>query len=134
MLREISPENGIITTRFIPCRGKDSKLFKSESKFKKELKFETKEVGFTRACTTKLFVGLWISYTNNWAVNEEKRGIIKIIFLVFLKNARIKKFIFWNISWSIQWSLTCSLRYLHCFLGKKAMQKTFKTSCPTSSY
>lgn len=32
MLREISPENGFITTRFIPSRSKDSKFFKSELK------------------------------------------------------------------------------------------------------
>jgi hypothetical protein len=32
MLREISPENGFITTRFIPSRSKDPKLFKSDLK------------------------------------------------------------------------------------------------------
>ena len=42
-------ENGIITSRFIPCRDKDSNLFKSESKFKKELKSESKALGFSLA-------------------------------------------------------------------------------------
>lgn len=51
MPREISPENGFNPTRVIPWRSKDSKLFKSEIKFKKELKIETKEIGFSRACT-----------------------------------------------------------------------------------
>jgi len=32
MLREISLDNGFITTRFIPGRSKDPKLFKSELK------------------------------------------------------------------------------------------------------
>lgn len=90
MLRENSPENGIISTRFIPCRGKDSKLFKSESKFKKELKFESKAVNFSLTCKTKFSVGLWISWANNCGVTEATKKKIKIIFLVFLKNARIK--------------------------------------------
>jgi len=42
-------ENGIITSRFIPCRDKDSNLFKSESKFKKELKSKSKALGFSLA-------------------------------------------------------------------------------------
>ncbi len=42
-------ENGIIASRFIPCRDKDSNLIKSESKFKKKLKSESKALGFSLA-------------------------------------------------------------------------------------
>ncbi len=89
MLRENSPENGIITSRFIPCRGKDSKLFKSESKFKKKLKSKSKAVNFSLTCKTILSVGLWVSCANNCGVNEATKEKIKIIFLIFLKNAGI---------------------------------------------
>jgi len=78
MLRENSPENGIIPTRFIPCRSKDSRLFKSESKFKKELKSESKAVNFSLTCKTKLSVGLWVSCANNCGVTEVIKEKLKL--------------------------------------------------------
>lgn len=48
MPREISPENGFITTRVIPNRCKYSKFFKSESKSEWESKAENKAVSFSK--------------------------------------------------------------------------------------